>query len=135
MDNLLAAYDACESIRRAYVDWESQVGGRLGAFEGLYDVLDSEDFRGEAAATQHRNWLKRNKSKEWVLQEQKVAFDELKESDQDANRSIVHTACQVWKQHSVARAASAGPSRETERQSPAVLNQSRLARPPGHRFP
>jgi len=93
MDNLLAAYDACESIRQEYV----RVVKHGGHTTELFDVLSSEEFLSQAAHSQHDNWLKRNKNKEWVSEEQNVSFERLGDSDKKNNISIIETAVSVWK--------------------------------------
>lgn len=95
MDNLLAAHDACESIRQGFVRWER---ANLDISE-LYVMLESEDFLKDAAASQHEHWLKRNAKKSWVEDAQRLPFEELNVADQQKNRDIVETAVKVWIAH------------------------------------
>ncbi|GBG30431.1 Hypothetical Protein FCC1311_066502 [Hondaea fermentalgiana] len=95
MDNLLAAHDACESIRLAFIKWE-KTGTSI---EELYELLESNDFLQEASASQHEHWLKRNAKKSWVEDAQRRPFEELDVDDQQKNQDIVRTAATVWMAH------------------------------------
>jgi len=69
MDNLLAAHDTCESIRRVFEEWETTGDD----FENLCVKPESKEFLLEASCAQHSHWLKRNAKKAWVDECQKLA--------------------------------------------------------------
>ena len=89
----MAAHAACESIRWAFK--EVIVDGRGSALE-LRSYLLTQEFIDLGGEFQHVQWLKRNESKDWVLQEQLVPYVELSQEEKDKDDLIVIEAVKVF---------------------------------------
>ena len=85
-ENVLAAHAACESIRVAF---REKVHNRHGTIEHFKDYLQTSEFLEAASEFQHICWMKRNKDKTWVLQEQLLPYAELSTEEKDKDRAIV----------------------------------------------
>jgi hypothetical protein len=104
MDNLLAAHDACESVRALFEQWSTEADLAALAHsptppEPFLTRIGSQAFREDASKRQHVHWLKRNGKKEWVEERLKVPWETLEEDEKSKSRDIVDTAIRVWLAH------------------------------------